>query len=87
MKYYSPKCFENLGVTYYKLAMPGKELPIDEFLLKYCGLVKEMEKTLGENEYIGIHCTHGANRTGYLVCYYMCKEKDIDLEVAIQAFS
>ena len=33
-----------------------------------------------------MHCTHGQNRTGYIVCYYLCNEHDVDLDVAMQAF-
>lgn len=46
-----------------------------------------MEESLSPNEYIGIHCTHGANRTGYLISYYLCQEKLIDLDEVLQAFS
>lgn len=61
-------------------------IPDQEYLATFVGLVKEMEKTLGENDYIGIHCTHGANRTGYLIIYYMCSELNIDLQIAREAF-
>jgi atypical dual specificity phosphatase len=58
-------------------------VPSQEFIDKFCSLVKRLEQTLKENEYIGTHCTHGINRTGYLITYYMCSEKNISLKVAL----
>ena len=45
-----------------------------------------MEKTLDANEYIGVHCKHGINRTGFMICYYLCKEKKIDVNLAMETF-
>ena len=35
---------------------------------------------------VGVHCTHGLNRTGYLVCRYMIQELGVEPEEAIAAF-
>ncbi len=32
---------------------------------------------------VGVHCTHGLNRTGYLVCRYMIDKLDFEPEAAI----
>ena len=45
-----------------------------------------MELTLQPNEYIGVHCTHGKNRTGYMIINYMCREKGVGLDEAMAAF-
>ena len=31
------------------------------------------KKNKKENKYVGIHCTHGINRTGLIVCKYLIK--------------
>ena len=36
---------------------------------------------------IGVHCTHGVNRTGYLVCRYLIQKMGWDPEAAIAGFS
>lgn len=36
---------------------------------------------------IAVHCTHGFNRTGFLICSYLVKEHDWDIEAAIQTFA
>ena len=46
---------------------------------------KAVEGMVGD-KLIGVHCTHGLNRTGYLICRYMVEMKGVEPEVAIQAF-
>lgn len=33
---------------------------------------------------IGVHCTHGLNRTGYLICRYLIDVDEMDPEEAIE---
>jgi protein-tyrosine phosphatase len=33
---------------------------------------------------IGVHCTHGLNRTGFVVCNYMVQEMGMTADDAIQ---
>lgn len=33
---------------------------------------------------IGVHCTHGLNRTGYLICKYMVQRNGVSAEKAIE---
>jgi mRNA-capping enzyme len=37
--------------------------------------------------YLGVHCTHGFNRTGFLICVYLCRESDMSIDAAIDIFS
>ena len=34
---------------------------------------------------IGVHCTHGVNRTGYLICRYLIEKLDWDPQKAIDS--
>lgn len=38
-------------------------------------------------EYVGVHCTHGFNRTGFLIVSYMVEKMDCSVEAAILAFA
>ncbi len=38
-------------------------------------------------EVIGVHCTHGYNRTGFLIIAYLVEKEDWDLEAAISVFA
>lgn len=39
------------------------------------------------NDLIGVHCTHGFNRTGFLISSFLVEEDNWAIEVAIQAFA
>ncbi|EDQ85467.1 uncharacterized protein MONBRDRAFT_29192 [Monosiga brevicollis MX1] len=36
---------------------------------------------------IGVHCTHGFNRTGFMICCYLIEEMDCAVEDALQLFA
>lgn len=36
-----------------------------------------------EGELIGVHCTHGLNRTGYMICRYLVEVDGWDVDTAI----
>lgn len=38
-------------------------------------------------EIIGVHCTHGFNRTGFLIVSYMVEKMDCAVEAALMAFA
>ena len=35
----------------------------------------------------GVHCTHGFNRTGYLICCYMVEVLDMAVEDAVEMYA
>ncbi|XP_034827857.1 mRNA-capping enzyme isoform X2 [Maniola hyperantus] len=39
------------------------------------------------NEIIGVHCTHGFNRTGFLIVSYMVEQLDFSVEAALLEFA
>ena len=49
---------------------------------------KEVDKALkvDQEAMIGVHCTHGLNRTGYLICRYLIEKLGWDPERAIREF-
>ncbi|KAF2365927.1 mRNA capping enzyme catalytic domain [Trinorchestia longiramus] len=36
---------------------------------------------------IGVHCTHGFNRTGYMICSYLVEQEGISCDLAVQLFA
>ena len=36
---------------------------------------------------IGVHCTHGLNRSGYIICRYMIEKDGVDPDEAIERFN
>ena len=35
---------------------------------------------------VGVHCTHGFNRTGFLISAFMIEEHDWSVDIAVQEF-
>jgi hypothetical protein len=55
----------------------------------FCGLILNSHYLLQNNadDIIVVHCTHGFNRTGFLICAYMFQEEGSMLEIAAQSFA
>nr|CAB3240167.1 RNA/RNP complex-1-interacting phosphatase [Phallusia mammillata] len=86
-RYYNPESFTTHGVDHCKILMPGHELPSDRIVETFKQKVLSFEEeNLTNNKLIAVHCTHGVNRTGYLICRYLIEEKGMDANHAISAF-
>ncbi len=84
-RYYNPQeeDFAETKVVHHKFMIPGKQVPAQELLEP---VFDRMDELLQANKVIGVHCTHGLNRTGYLICAYMVQRLGWDAKAAIEAF-
>ncbi|XP_044273320.1 RNA/RNP complex-1-interacting phosphatase isoform X2 [Varanus komodoensis] len=86
-RYYEPEELPDT-VQYCKILTVGHEVPDNDTIFRFKSAVK---KFLTENEHndklIGVHCTHGLNRTGYLVCRYLIDVEGMDPNTAIELFN
>ena len=46
----------------------------------------QCEQEMGQSDLIGVHCTHGLNRTGYFIVYYLIEQHKMSVEDAIKLF-
>uniref|UniRef100_A0A672JXN1 mRNA-capping enzyme n=1 Tax=Sinocyclocheilus grahami TaxID=75366 RepID=A0A672JXN1_SINGR len=78
---------EKEGIKYVKLSCKGHgECPTAEATEMFIRLCEHfIEKT--PTELIGVHCTHGFNRTGFLVCAYLVEKMDWSIEASVAAFA
>uniref|UniRef100_U3JBX5 RNA/RNP complex-1-interacting phosphatase n=1 Tax=Ficedula albicollis TaxID=59894 RepID=U3JBX5_FICAL len=86
-RYYSR---EELPATlrYYKILTMGREIPNRKTILRFKYLVKKFLTANKDNDkLIGVHCTHGLNRTGYLVCRYLIDVEGMEPNAAIELFN
>uniref|UniRef100_A0A2D4PMP4 RNA/RNP complex-1-interacting phosphatase n=1 Tax=Micrurus surinamensis TaxID=129470 RepID=A0A2D4PMP4_MICSU len=86
-RYYEPMELPDT-LQYCKILTIGHEVPNHTIVSKFKSAVK---KFLRENQHndklIGVHCTHGLNRTGYLVCRYLIDVEGMDPNRAIELFN
>ena len=74
----SPVMWNTLAHNFY-------QVPSEQLVTKFCRAVKEFEEQrAGESDLLGVHCTHGLNRSVYsrhpialLVCTYPILDKRI----------
>ncbi|XP_050348743.1 RNA/RNP complex-1-interacting phosphatase [Nymphalis io] len=85
VKYYDPAELKSKGVLYKKIITPGRQLPPEYVVNVFMDTVDEFLK-INDDWLIGVHCTHGLNRTGYMVCRYMRDRIGIPAKDAIKSF-
>ena len=81
-RYYNPR---SMKARHVKIKTQGHVVP-DQNVIKL--FFDEVDKALDldEDTLIGVHCTHGINRTGYLICRYLIEKLNWDPEKAIREF-
>ncbi|KAG7476334.1 hypothetical protein MATL_G00081680 [Megalops atlanticus] len=86
-RYYRPEDLPE-NVSYVKIYTAGHEVPSDGTILSFKMAVKQfLRENQANDKLIGVHCTHGLNRTGYLVCRYLIDVEGVDPAEAIELFN
>ncbi|CAF1628945.1 unnamed protein product [Rotaria magnacalcarata] len=85
--YRSDEEFIKKNIRYQKIACQGHDEPpndeqIDLFIQTCTDFINS-----NPNDFIGVHCTHGFNRTGFLICAYLCRQFDKSIQIAIDLFA
>ncbi|KAL3280723.1 hypothetical protein HHI36_003959 [Cryptolaemus montrouzieri] len=86
-RFYNKKEVEDEGCKYVKLPCRGHgECPSVDQTRAFIELVHDF---ISKNplETIGVHCTHGFNRTGFLIVSYIVNKLDCSLEIALEMFA
>ncbi|KAL1266258.1 hypothetical protein QQF64_001933 [Cirrhinus molitorella] len=81
---------EDLPNTLYhlKIFTAGHEVPKDETILSFKKAVRHfLHDNENNDKLIGVHCTHGLNRTGYLICRYLIDVDGMNPQNAINLFN
>ncbi|XP_030749971.1 RNA/RNP complex-1-interacting phosphatase [Sitophilus oryzae] len=81
--------FGTKGIAHVKISVEGQgKLPPAGKIQQFQQVVDEyLDKNKDNDALIGVHCTHGLNRTGYFVCSWMLDRLKIDPEEAIRRFN
>ncbi|XP_041043141.1 mRNA-capping enzyme isoform X7 [Carcharodon carcharias] len=86
-RFYDRVEIEKEGIKYVKLQCKGHaECPTEEVTNMFIRLCEHfiMQHPM---ELIGVHCTHGFNRTGFLICAYLVEKMDWSIEAAVATFA
>ena len=86
-RFYDRREIEDNDCQYVKLQCRGHgETPTVEQTQAFIEIVEEFNRD-HPLDVIGVHCTHGFNRTGFLIVSYMVEKQDCAVEAAIAAFA
>ncbi|ARE67303.1 SWPV2-ORF080 [Shearwaterpox virus] len=87
-RYYNPRLLPST-IRHVKIMLKGRgKIPYIEDVLRFNSEVNRfLQFNRDNNKLIGVHCTHGLNRTGYMICRYMIEVCGIDPAAAIEMFS
>ncbi|XP_068621516.1 mRNA-capping enzyme [Battus philenor] len=86
-RFYNKSEIEKNGCVYVKMSCRGHgETPSKEQTRQF---IETVNNFMNQNpdDVIGVHCTHGFNRTGFLIVAFLVEEMDFSLDAAIHQFS
>ncbi|KAK9804496.1 hypothetical protein WJX73_010638 [Symbiochloris irregularis] len=74
-RYYDSEEWEQMGVQYLKIHCRGRgEVPEPEAVNRFCWEVASFHShEENQGSHVVVHCTHGFNRTGYMISNYMVR--------------
>ena len=80
--------FTKLGesVKYFKVECPGKQIPPRNVYTKFHATMEKCLSDISPQGVIAVHCTHGVNRTGFVICNYLMNKYGYCLDEAVKAF-
>ncbi|XP_036045734.1 mRNA-capping enzyme-like isoform X2 [Onychomys torridus] len=86
-RFYDRNDIEKEGIKYIKLQCKGHgECPTTENTETFIRLCERYSER-SPPELIGVHCTHGFNRTGFLICAFLVEKMNWSIEAAVATFA
>ncbi|XP_077593461.1 RNA/RNP complex-1-interacting phosphatase [Stigmatopora nigra] len=86
-RYYGPSDLPP-GLKWTKIVTAGHVIPKKKTIADFKKAVQQFLRDNADNDkLIGVHCTHGLNRTGYMVCRYLIDVDNMDPGEAINLFN
>ncbi|KAG8124046.1 hypothetical protein E2320_019351, partial [Naja naja] len=86
-RFYDRSEIEKDGIVYVKLQCKGHgECPTPENTETFIRICEQFHKK-NPTELIGVHCTHGFNRTGFLICAFLVEKLDWSIEASVAFFA
>ena len=72
--YYNARQFEELGVEVTSIQCEGRgSAPTPEEVNAFCYTVNSYFAATENKKFVLVHCTHGFNRTGYMICHMLMR--------------
>ncbi|CAF1023824.1 unnamed protein product [Rotaria sordida] len=88
-RYYKAADIADAQIQYHKMMTPGHhQIPSETCYQQFANVIRKfLEENKNNDKLIGVHCTHGLNRTGYLIVRYMIEQMAFEPNEALEAFN
>ncbi|KAL3622822.1 hypothetical protein CASFOL_033430 [Castilleja foliolosa] len=88
-RYYNLNEWTKEGIKHVKIACKGRDsVPENEAVNNFFNEVYQFQiRQKQQKKYILVHCTHGHNRTGYMIVHYLMRTQTISVSQAIKIFA
>ncbi|PWA98824.1 mRNA capping enzyme, bifunctional [Artemisia annua] len=88
-RYYRESDWTRQGIEYVKIRCAGRDsVPDNESVERFMQEVTRFSSQHAHSKkYVIVHCTHGHNRTGYMIVHFLIRTESISLTEAINRFS
>ncbi|KAK4281148.1 hypothetical protein QN277_012673 [Acacia crassicarpa] len=88
-RYYPISDWTKEKIRHVKIRCRGRDsVPDDESVKRFCNEVQGfLSQRTNTNKYILVHCTHGHNRTGYMIVHFLVRTESISVTEAINKFA
>ncbi|XP_052623183.1 uncharacterized protein LOC111886388 isoform X2 [Lactuca sativa] len=88
-RYYRESDWTREGIKYVKIRCAGRDsVPDNESVEKFIQETTRFSSQQAHlNKYVLVHCTHGHNRTGYMIVHFLIRSESVSLTEAIYRFS
>ncbi|XP_057666102.1 mRNA-capping enzyme-like [Diorhabda carinulata] len=86
-RYYNKEDIEHMDCQYVKLSCPGHgECPSKNITNEFISICHQFHNKRPD-DCIAVHCTHGYNRTGFLIASYLVVKLNYDVKFAVKEFA
>ncbi|XP_059657806.1 uncharacterized protein LOC132304241 [Cornus florida] len=87
-RYYPASDWKKEGIKYVKIRCKGRDsVPANEAVNYFVYEVSQFLDCHKHSKHILVHCTHGHNRTGYMIVHYLKRTQSISVTQAIEKFA
>ncbi|KAG8504221.1 hypothetical protein CXB51_002535 [Gossypium anomalum] len=87
-RYYQTTDLKKKGIKHVKIQCRGRDaVPENASVNTFVYEVSQFLLRQKSNKYILVHCTHGHNRTGYMIIHYLMRTQPMSVTQAINFFS
>ncbi|KAI3912018.1 hypothetical protein MKW92_047748 [Papaver armeniacum] len=89
-RYYQPSDWKKQGIKHVKIACKGRDsVPDPESVNTFVYEVLQFyfrQQESNNRKYILVHCTHGHNRTGFMIVHFLMRSQPLSVTNAIETF-